>query len=150
MKRFHFPLRPGAVVRAHKELRAREALALALRGLADAEARLSACRTRSGELEGLIAAGRGQRLLAAAALAGQQAYLEARAAEGEAEKQVVAARVEMLRRRAAGVEANRELKVIRRLEDLAREKHRTESQVAAQNEIDEIAGYRAFRNRSPL
>jgi flagellar FliJ protein len=150
MKRFHFPLRPVAVVRAHRELRAREALALALRDLAGAEGRLTACRARSGDLESLIAAGRGQKLLAAAAVAGQQAYLEARAAEGEAEKQVAAARVELLRRRAVGVEANRELKVIRRLEDLAREAHRADSLRSAQNEIDEIAGYRAFRNRPTL
>ncbi len=150
MKRFHFPLRPVAVVRAHRELRAREALASALRALAEAEAGLAACRARSGALADLIAAGRGQKVQAAAAVAGQRAYLEARAAEAEAEKQAAAARTEMLRRRGASVEANRELKVIGRLEDLARGAHRTQTLRAEQNEIDEIAGYRAFQNHPTL
>ena len=87
---------------------------------------------------------------AASAAGAYQAYRAARTAEGEAEKQVTAARVEVLRRRAAGGEANRELKVISRLEDLARAAHRAEALRVEQNEIDEIAGFRAFKNQPRL
>jgi len=150
MKRFYFSLRPAAVVRAHRELRAREALAVALRALAEAEARLTAARARSAELETVIAVGRRRNFQPAAEAAFYQAYLGSRSAEREIEKQVEGAVAELLRRRAACVDANRDLKVISRIEERAREAHRQEGLRTEQNEIDEIAGFRAFQTHSRL
>ena len=150
MKRFHFSLRPAAVMRAHRELRAREALAVALRVLAEAEARLAAARARSAELEVVIAAGRRRSFQPAAEAVFYQSYLGSRSAEREIEKQVEAAAAELRRRRAVCVDANRDLKVISRIEDRARETHRQESLRTEQNEIDEIAGFRAFQTHSRL
>jgi flagellar FliJ protein len=150
MKRFHFSLRAAAVLRAHRELQAREALAIALRALGEAEARLAVARGRSAELETIIATGRRGSFAAAVEAVFYQSYLGARTAERETEKQVAAAHAELHRRRAACVEANRELKVISRLEARARETHRQDNLRAEQNEIDEIAGFRAFQNHSHL
>jgi flagellar protein FliJ len=150
MKRFHFSLRPAAVLRAHRELLAREALATALRALGEAQIRLSAARERSAELETVIAAGRRKQFQPAAEAVFYQAYLASRAAELEHEKLVAAAAAELQRRRNACIEANRELKVIERIELRAREAHRQDNLRSEQNEIDEIAGFRAFQTASSL
>jgi hypothetical protein len=58
MKRFHFPLRSVAVLRAHKEVAAREALASSMRACAAAEERLGAVLGRMAEMERMRSAGR--------------------------------------------------------------------------------------------
>lgn len=145
MKRFRFPLRPVGVVRAHQEMRAREDFAAAVHHYVQAEERLAALRRRVAELEAVLFHGRSDRFLAADAAALLRVYRGECAAELEAERLVIEAREAMQARRKDYLEANRRLKIVQKLEEKARAVHRTEGLRAEQNEIDEIAGYRAFR-----
>jgi flagellar FliJ protein len=139
MKRFHFPLRPVAVMRANRELRAREALALALAAVAQAE------------LGAIIQASRRGNFRAAEGAAFSYAFRREWAAELEAQKQLGAARAALEKRREACIEANRDLQVITRLEEKAQLAHRQEVQRWEQAQLDELAGQRASRRRaSPL
>jgi flagellar FliJ protein len=150
MKRFKFPLRPVAIIRANIELRAREALAAALNAAAAAEQRLALSRTRARELEEVIFDGRRVRFRACDEAAFFQEYRRLCAAVMEFERQVIAAQAEVRKRRDACVEANRQVKVVARLEEKARASHRAAWRRAEQLEIDEIAGFRAFSQREAL
>jgi len=147
MKRFHFPLRPVAIVRANKELRAREALADALRAASAAEERLALSRLRVKEIEGVIFEGRKNRFKPADEAVFFQAYRRECAAVMESERQVIAAYAEVAKRRQACVDANREVKVVARLEEKARAAYAVESLRVEQQQIDEIAGFRAYKTR---
>ena len=145
MKRFHFPLRPVAVLRAHKELRAREAFAASVHAYVKTEERLATTRARVADLEQLLFAGRSGRFAAADAAALFRVYRTECHAEMETEREVIAARDTMNLRRNEYIEANRQLKIIDRLEEKARIKNRAENARTEQNELDEFAGYRASR-----
>ncbi len=145
MKRFRFPLRPVTVLRAHKELRAREAFAAAVHAYVQSEERLADTRKRVAELEQLLFAGRSGRFAAADAAALFRVYRTDCHAEMETEREVIAARDVMNQRRADYIEANRQLKIIHRLEEKARNKNRVENARIEQNELDEFAGFRASR-----
>jgi flagellar FliJ protein len=145
MKRFRFPLRPVAVLRAHREMRAREAFAASVHVYVQAEERLATTRTRVADLEEMLFAGRRDRFLAADAAALYRVYRAECHAEMEAEREVIEARDAMAKRRAEYLEANRQLKVVHRLEEKARHTHRLETQRAEQGELDEFAGFRAGR-----
>jgi flagellar FliJ protein len=145
MKRFRFPLRPVAVLRAHRELRAREAFAAAVHAYVQTEERLATTRARVADLEELLFAGRSGRFLAADAAALFRVYRAECQAEMEAEREVIEARDVMQKRRADYIEANRQLKIVSRLEEKARLTHRAANARAEQNELDEFAGFNAFR-----
>ena len=145
MKRFQFPLRPVAVLRAHKELRAREAFAASVHAYVQTEERLAITRKRVAELEQLLFAGRSERFVASDAASLFRVYRTDCHAEVETEREVIAARGVMNQRRAEYIEANRQLKIIHRLEEKARAKNRMENARVEQNELDEFAGYRASR-----
>jgi flagellar FliJ protein len=147
MKRFKFSLRPVAVMRAHRELRAREALAASIAAQVQTEERLAAARGRVAELESVIRARRKGRISAAEGASFAQAFRREWTAEIDAQKQVATARAAVEKRREACIEANRHLKVITRLEEKALTIHRQEMQRAEQAEIDEMAGQRATRRR---
>lgn len=66
----------------------------------------------------------------------------------EAEREVIEARAQMAKRRGEYLEANRQLKVVQRLEEKARDSHRRETLRAEQHEMDEFAGFRG--NRRPV
>jgi flagellar protein FliJ len=149
MKKFHFPLRPVAIMRAHRELLAREALAAATIAFGRTEERLTATRVRRMELEAIIRTSRQGSFRAADGAAFGQAYRREWTVEVDAQKQVAAARAALEKRRDACVEANRHLQVITRLEEKARALHRLEVQRVEQAEIDEMAGQRASRRRNP-
>lgn len=147
MKRFHFPLRPVAVVRAHREMLAREELAAALRARRAAEEELAAAMARVGELEAVIVAGRAGSFGAADQAAFIRAHrIECRAA-AEKGRALAAAQAEAAARRDACIEANRQLKVVNRLEEKARGAHRAELLRAEQQQIDETAGFRSLLRR---
>jgi flagellar export protein FliJ len=148
MKKFHFSLRPVAIMRAHRELCAREALAAATVALGRTEERLTATRGRMSELEVIIRTSRKGSFRAADGAAFGQAYRREWTAELDAQKQVATARSALDKSREACVEANRHLQVITRLEDQARSLHRQETQRVEQAEIDEMAGRRASRRRN--
>jgi flagellar export protein FliJ len=145
MKRFRFPLGPVLVVRTHAEARAREALAAALAAQAAAEAQLAWRRegiTRLGsELtsarRGSFAAGEAESLL--------RGY-DAECRTERQEAGVVANRKTATeQRRGELVTANRALRMVERLEEAARLRHRWAQQRAEQAELDEFAGQRAGR-----
>lgn len=145
MKRFRFPLRPVAVLRAHRELRAREAFAASVHAYVQAEERLAATRARVAELAGILFDGRTGTYLAAEAASLFRAYRAECEEQVQVERQVIEARDAMNRRRQEYLDANRQLKVVQRLEEKARTRHRAEVNLAEQNALDEFAGYRAAR-----
>lgn len=145
MKRFRFPLRPVAVLRAHREMRAREAFAASVHVYVQAEERLATTRSRVGDLEQMLFAGREERFLAADAASLYRVYRAECQAEMEAEREVIEARAVMAKRRGEYLEANRQLKVVQRLEEKARDTHRRETLRVEQHEMDEFAGFRGSR-----
>ncbi len=142
MKRFRFPLRPVAILRAHQELRAREAFAHAVQAFVRAEQEAAAARQRVVEMERALTDARGQRFSAAAEVNNLLAYRQECAVAVEAEKAVLAAQEAMNTRRAEYIEAHRRLEVVHRLEEKARHVHRHETMREEQAEFDDYAGRR--------
>ena len=145
MKKFRFPLQPVGVLRAHQELRAREVFAAAVHHYVQTEERLAALRKRVAELAEVLFHGRSDRFLAADAAALLRVYRGECHAVIETEREVIEAQDAMNARRKDYIEANRRLKTVQRLEERARDRHRLEVQRTSQNELDELAGFRAFR-----
>jgi len=147
MKKFHFPLRPLAVVRAYRELRAREALAAALRERAAAESALAAAQGRVAELAALMDVGREGSFRAADQAVFALAYREECAGAAAKARLLAAAETAAAARRDACVEANRDMKIVERLEEKARAAHRAAELRAGQLELDELAGFHAVRGK---
>jgi flagellar FliJ protein len=145
MKRFRFPLRPVAVIRAHRELRAREAFAAAVHAYVQAEERLACTRARVAELGELLFERRQENFLAADAASLFRVYRAECQAEIAAEREVIEARDLMGRCRQDYLEANRKLKVVQRLEEQARDRHLLEGRRADQAALDDFASHRAIR-----
>ncbi|HYD84194.1 MAG TPA: flagellar FliJ family protein [Opitutus sp.] len=142
MKRFRFPLRPVAVLRAHQEVRAREVFAAAVHACVQAEEELARTRVRMRALEAALFSGRKETFRAAEAALLLSDYRRECAAEGEMERRVIAARDEMQKRRTDYVEAHRKVEVVQRLETKARTSHRLENDRAEQAEFDDYASRR--------
>lgn len=147
MKRFRFPLRPVAVLRAHRELRAREAFAASVHVYVQAEERLAVTRARLAELAAVLFADRGGTYLAADAAASFRAYRAECEEEVQAERAMIEAKAAMQQKRDEYLEANRQLKVVQRLEEKARTQHRLETNRAEQAALDDFAGCRAAARR---
>lgn len=142
MKRFCFPLRPVAILRAHRETHAREAFAAAVHAVAQAEDALARTRVRVRALEAALFAGRQERFHPAEAALLLADYRRECAREIEAERLVITAREEMQQRRTDYIEAHRELEIVERLEGKARTAHRRENEKLEQAEADDFAGRR--------
>lgn len=140
MKRFRFPLRPIAVIRAHAELRARETLAAAVHAYVAAEEQLAGTRARAARLAEALAEHRSGLFAPVEAAATFRAYRAECDEEIQAERRVIEARETMQRRRREYFAAHRELKAVQRLEDKARAAFRLEAGRAEQAVIDEFAG----------
>jgi len=145
MKRFRFPLRPVAVLRAHRELRAREAFAAAVHAYVQAEEQLAGTRQRLAALGGALFDHRAGAFAPAEAAAQFRAYRAECEEEVQAERRAIAARDAMQQRRADYLAAGRELKVVEKLEERARHRHRAAHLRDEQAALDEYAGYRAAR-----
>lgn len=145
MKRFRFPLRPVAVVRAHRESRAREAFAVAVHAYVESEENLAASRARVAHFEAALCSGRRDSFNAAEETHHLQGYRREAAAELAAERAMIAARSAMQQKRADYLEAHRQLEVVRRLETKARSAHRHETNREEQAEFDDFATRRAGR-----
>jgi flagellar FliJ protein len=145
MKKFRFPLQPVGMLRSHQELRAREIFAAAVHRYVQTEERLAALRQRVAELAEVLFHGRSDRFLAADAAALLRVYRSESNAVMEAEREVIEARDAMQQRRQEYIEANRRLRIIQRLEEKARERHRLDLLRGEQAELDELAGFRASR-----
>lgn len=145
MKRFRFSLRPVAVLRAHRDTRAREAFASAVHLYVQAEEDLNRTRVRMRALETALFSGRQQTFRAAEAALLLTDYRRECAGEAEAEHRLNLARDEMHRRRDEYLEAHRQLEVVQRLEEKARAHHKHESQREEQAESDDFANHRRIR-----
>jgi flagellar FliJ protein len=143
MKRFRFPLRPVTILRAHGELRAREAFGTAVLALARADEDLAATRSRVARVAASLSAGRAERFPAATEGQALEAYRRECVAEAGAERAVLAARSAMLQRRVEYVEAHRRLEVVQRLEARARTAHQVEAGRQEQAAFDDLAGRQA-------
>lgn len=143
MKRFRFSLQSVAVIRAHREVLAREAYAASVHAYVQAAERLAIVRAHVADLEKMLSAGRSGTFLAADAAALFRVYRTQCAAELTSERAVIEARDTMKRLRGEYIEANRQLKVIRELEDKARGRHRAETLRVEQAELDDFAGFRS-------
>lgn len=149
MKRFRFPLRPVAVLRAHREIRAREAFAASVHAYVQSEEFLAATRARVAQFERALFAGRRTSFNPAEEAQQLAAYRRECTAEVEAERAMFAARAAMDRARADYLDAHRNLEVVKRLETKSRLAHRLEANREEQAEFDDFATRRAMR-RSPL
>jgi flagellar FliJ protein len=142
MKRFSFPLRSVAILRAHQEMRARDRFAAAVHKYVQAEESLAGARARTAAFEAALHDGQSQSYRAAEAANWLAAYRCECAAEIEAERVLFAARSEMEQRRTDYVAARRKLQAVQRLEEKARAVHRHEANRAEQAEFDDFAGRR--------
>lgn len=145
MKRFHFSLRPIAILRAHHEMRAREAFAAAVQAVVSAEERLAAARRRVGDMAEAVAAGRAERFRGPAESDALEAFRRECATQADAERTLNAAGEAMNTTRVAYVDAHRKLEVVRRLEEKARAAHRHASMREEQAEFDQFATQRFGR-----
>jgi flagellar FliJ protein len=149
MKRFQFTLRPVAVLRAHQEVRAREAFGAAVHAYVVAEEEHDNVRRRVAQYEAALFSGRRERFSAAEEARALAAYRHECEAEAASERALIAARAEMARCRSEYLEAHRKLEVIERLETQARGRHRYETAREEQAAFDDFAGRRSGRG-SPL
>ena len=149
MKRFRFPLRPVAILRAHHEMRAREAFATSVQAFVKSEQDLAAARARLRDLEAELTTGRSGHFSASAEIQALAAYRR----ECELEVRAVKARQEafdaMQKRRTEYLDAHRKLEVVHRLEEKARVAHRHETMREEQAEFDDFAGRRFARRTLP-
>jgi flagellar FliJ protein len=145
MKRFRFPLRPVVVLRAHRELRAREAFGLATREVAAAEAELAKAQTRVAAFGATLAAGRQVAFSASAEANSLAGYRRECAVATKAERGVATANGLLQQRRAEYFEAHRQLDIVERLEVKARAAHQIEMNRHEQAELDDLAGRQASR-----
>jgi flagellar FliJ protein len=145
MKRFHFPLRPVAILRAHQQARAREIFAAAVSEYGKAWDRLAALQARQRDLEARMQAGRRTIYRAADEVSALAAYHGTCTEVTKADQAVTAARAVMDERREQYLEAHRAVKVVDKLELKARTAYRQEVERESQIELDEMAGFRVAR-----
>lgn len=147
MKKFRFPLRPVAVLRLHRQARAREFFATAAQVYVKAEEHLAGIRTQRSELETVMQDGRRESFRAADEVSFWGAYRQVCAAELESERKVIESRAAMEKCRDEYLIAHREVKVVEKLEQNARQRYRLEYDRMAQVELDEMASARFSRRR---
>lgn len=140
MKRFRFPLKPVAVLRSHREVRAREAYGAAVQQHAIVQEEVRRIGVRMRALEAALSNGRTTSFRAAEAALLLSDYRRERDAEAAADQRLIVAAEAMNKARLAYLEAHRELEIINRLEVKARDVYRLETNRAEQVEMDELAG----------
>lgn len=148
MKRFRFSLQPVAVLRSHRESRAREAFAVAVHGFVASKEFLQVTQQRVRQVEAALCAHRAGTFSAAEESQNLAGYRREAAAEAEAERAMTAARDRMEQRRHDYVEAHRQLEVVHRLEAKARAAHRLATNREEQAEFDDFANRRANQRES--
>lgn len=149
MKRFRFALRPVAVLRAHREMRAKEVFAHAAQAYGKTQEDLAQKRAQVAGIEAALSAGRQGSFSAAEESQALFAYRQECKAETESEQTMLAARGVLEQRRTEYLAARRQLEVVRRLEEKARSRHRDEAAHEEQAESDDFASRQALRS-SPL
>jgi len=149
MKRFKFSLQAVAVLRAHKQLKAQQAMSAAAEGVAKNEAQVAAAHARTSELETMISGARSGPFRPDLQISYLQAYGRERTAEAAAGKALDVARIELAKRRQSLLEAQKQAKVVSQLEVKARSDYRAATLRAEQTEIDERASAAFHRSSSP-
>ena len=149
MKRFRFPLKPVAALRAHQEVRAREAFATAVHQYVQAEEELARTRVRMGALEAALFTAREKPYRAAEAAQLLADYRRECDAEVQTERGVIVAREAMQQRRDDYIAAHRKLEIVERLETKARTAYRRECDREEQAEFDDFAGRRRLNALTP-
>jgi flagellar protein FliJ len=139
MKRFRFPLQAVAVIRADREMRAREAFGHAVQAYRRSEAELAAVRERVACIEAAMAQGRQRSFSPTDEIQALVAYRQERAGEHAAEQAMLAARALMHQRRAELLDARRNVEVVARLEQKGRAAHRVACGREEQAGFDEFA-----------
>ena len=137
MKKFRFPLRSVATVRALRELRAREVFSAAVHVYVGAEERLGEVRNRIEELVEIMRGARSRNFRASDQVAFLQAHQREITGEKAAIKAVEQARAEMERCRQAWLEARRDVRLMDNLELKARTTHRSELEREEQALLDD-------------
>ncbi|MEO6875339.1 MAG: flagellar export protein FliJ [Opitutaceae bacterium] len=150
MKRFHFNLRPVAVIRAHHKLRARETWAASIRLYDEAIENLGRVRARKTAFEVAVLDSRHVRFDATAAGPALVAYRSVCTEETETVRALNAARDVMAGHRVAYIAAHRRLEAVKRLETKAQLAHREVERRSEQAEFDDFAGLAFHRRLSPL
>ena len=145
MKKFRFPLRPVAILREHEQARTREAFAAAVHNFVEAESRLAAKRAERHDLEAVMHDGRRATFKAADEISFWDVYRRLCDEELKTEQAVRDARTAMESSRQKYLEAHKAVKVVEKLEQKARTKHRQAADHEAQVESDELAGLRVAR-----
>lgn len=150
MKRFRFTLQPVSVLRAHRELRAREVFAAAVQAYTRSEQELALVRARVAQFESAVTAGRHQPFSGNDQAQALAAYRQECVAEATSERAMHTARSAMQQRRAEYLDAYRKLEVVKRLEQKARLTHRLDCQREEQAAFDDLAGSRFLSRRTRL
>lgn len=145
MKKFRFPLQSVATLRNMRENQQRERFAAAVHRFVDAEQALAEVRKRIDQLENLIAAERSGNFRPAAQIAFMQALEAEQRHRLLAAGQVAEAKAAMERERMAWLEARRDVRLIKILEDKARAVHRHELDREEQALLDDRANSLASR-----
>lgn len=145
MKRFRFPLQPVAVLRAHREMRAREAFATAIQAAARADAELASTRARVAQFEAAIAAGRRACFSPQGEAQALAAYRADCGIEAQADRTAREAHATVQQRRLDYIEAHRQVEVVAHLEGKARDAHRLAVNREEQAEFDDFSGRRFAR-----
>jgi flagellar export protein FliJ len=145
MKRFRFNLQSVAVLRALRELRARENLAAAIRACAQTEITCAEARARRDLLEEMLRSGRAFTLRAAEHVAFLTALRRACDDEAAAERAVAEAHAVRGRRLVEYHDAARAVQVLVNLETRGRAAHRRAVEKEEQAALDEKSSGAAAR-----
>lgn len=137
MKKFRFPLKSVAIVREARELRLREAFSVALQAVAVAEDMLDQVRRRKTELEHVLVAERRCSFRPAEQIAFLQAHQRVVEEESNAVSDLQKAVAVRETRRAEWLESRRDLRLIEKLEQTARQEHRRDEEREAQRTLDD-------------
>ena len=137
MKKFRFPLRSVATVRALREQRAKEVFSAAVHAYVGAEERVGEIRKRISELEEIMRSERAQTFRASDQVSFLQAHHRETVCEIAAVKVVVQSKVEMERCRLAWLEARRDVRLLENLELKARVAHRGDLEREEQSLLDD-------------
>ena len=143
MKKFRFPLRSVATLRAMRESRERESFALAVRATQAAAEEHRLAGDRVVALDAAIREHRAVAFRAADQPAFAQARRDAVGLEQAAAARLAAARTEQERRRQIWLEARRDLRLLENLETRARAEHQREVDHEQQALLDDRANAQA-------
>lgn len=145
MKKFRFPLRSVATVRALREMRAREQFSSTVQAYVAAEEHLQELRARLAELEAILRTGRAKTFRAGDEASFVEAFKKETVRATKAAEETAKARAAMEAARQAWLESRRDVRVVEKLEHKARAEHTRESEREDQAALDDRTSALAAR-----